>query len=352
MRKEKGFTLIELLAVIVILGIITVIAVPKILDIINKSRDSAVNSSLKFVKDAIKTQIASSDLTGPVFTKETDGCYIFNFDDQATGNAKILEIRNKDKVSGSIKYCNNTFSDDTLKFNGKEADNEKVISVSFETDDWATISKAVKSASYPYKVGDTKEIDMGEFGKHTLRIANASTPEECNTEGFSETACGFVVEFADIITSRVMSDVDTNVGGWPASGISTYVNNTIYDSLPTDLKNIIVNTNVISGYGRSDYGATHTSTDKLYLFSVKEVFGTASSSHDSLDKQTRQLDYYALTGVAPSSKAEAIKSSREWWLRSVSNESSSYFYYVTYNGYYESGAVYFERGISPAFRIG
>ena len=116
--KKKGFTLIELLAVIVILGIITVIAVPKVLDIINKSRESATSSSIKLVKDAIKTQVASSDLTGPVFTKETDGCYLFNFDDQTTGNAKALEIRNKDKVSGSIKYCNNIFSDDTLKFDG------------------------------------------------------------------------------------------------------------------------------------------------------------------------------------------------------------------------------------------
>ena len=118
MKKGKGFTLIELLAVIVILGIITVIAVPKVLDIINKSRESASNSSIKLVKDAIKIQVASSDLTGPVFTKETDGCYIFNFDDQTSGNAKALEIKNKDKVSGSIKYCNNTFSDDTLKFDG------------------------------------------------------------------------------------------------------------------------------------------------------------------------------------------------------------------------------------------
>ena len=116
--KKKGFTLIELLAVIVILGIITVIAVPKVLDIINKSRESASNSSIKLVKDAIKIQVASSDLTGPVFIKETDGCYIFNFDDQTSGNAKALEIKNKDKVSGSIKYCNNTFSDDTLKFDG------------------------------------------------------------------------------------------------------------------------------------------------------------------------------------------------------------------------------------------
>ena len=128
--KKKGFTLIELLAVIVILGIITVIAVPKVLDIINKSRESAASSSIKLVKDAIKTQVAASDLTGPVFTKETDECYLFNFDDQTTGNAKALEIKNKDKISGSIKYCNNTFSDDTLKFDGNsisKGDTKKAI---------------------------------------------------------------------------------------------------------------------------------------------------------------------------------------------------------------------------------
>ena len=129
--KKKGFTLIELLAVIVILGIITVIAVPKVLDIINKSKESAASSSIKLVKDAIKTQIASSDLTGPVFTKETNGCYLFDFDNQESGNAKALEIKNKDKISGSIKYCNNTFSDDTLKFDGnsisKDDTSKKVI---------------------------------------------------------------------------------------------------------------------------------------------------------------------------------------------------------------------------------
>ena len=129
--KKKGFTLIELLAVIVILGIITVIAVPKILDIINKSRESAVSSSIKLVKDAIKTQITSSELINSIFIKETDGCYIFNFDDQTTGNAKVLEIKNKDKISGSIKYCNNTFSDDTLKFDGngisKDEPKDKII---------------------------------------------------------------------------------------------------------------------------------------------------------------------------------------------------------------------------------
>ncbi|TYP70110.1 type II secretion system protein [Paenibacillus methanolicus] len=40
-KEEKGFTLIELLAVIVILGIIAVIAVPMILGIINNTEEDA-----------------------------------------------------------------------------------------------------------------------------------------------------------------------------------------------------------------------------------------------------------------------------------------------------------------------
>ena len=99
--KKKGFTLIELLAVIVILGIITVIAVPKILDVVNKTKDSAADSSLKLVKDAIKTQIASSDLTGDLFTQESDGCYIFDFDDQSIGNSKKLNIKKAILKEGS-----------------------------------------------------------------------------------------------------------------------------------------------------------------------------------------------------------------------------------------------------------
>ena len=39
MKREKGFTLIELLAVIIILSVIMVIAVPKVLDVINKSKE-------------------------------------------------------------------------------------------------------------------------------------------------------------------------------------------------------------------------------------------------------------------------------------------------------------------------
>ena len=120
MKKEKGFTLIELLAVIVILAILMVVAVPKILNVIENSRKSAAESSIKLVKDAIKTQVTSGSIMGTSFTSNDDGCYTFNFDDQTSGNAKKLQLKNKENITGTIKYCNGKFSDDTLVFNGQK----------------------------------------------------------------------------------------------------------------------------------------------------------------------------------------------------------------------------------------
>ncbi len=129
MKKEKGFTLIELLAVIVILAILMVIAVPKILNVIENSKKSAAESSIKLVKDAIKTQVTSGSIMDTNFTSDESGCYTFNFDDQTSGNAKELQLKNKENITGTIKYCNGKFSDDTLVFNGVEIkeENKKVV---------------------------------------------------------------------------------------------------------------------------------------------------------------------------------------------------------------------------------
>ena len=120
MNKNKGFTLIELLAVIVILAILMVIAVPKILNVIENSRKSAAESSIKLVKDAIKTQVASESMMGTNFTSDTSGCYTFNFDDQTIGNAKELQLKNKENIKGTIKYCNGNFTNNTLSFEGQD----------------------------------------------------------------------------------------------------------------------------------------------------------------------------------------------------------------------------------------
>ena len=129
---------------------------------------------------------------------------------------------------------------------------------SFADDDWSTIINAVQTGyTSAYHVGDTKTVELGNsLGTHTIRIANTSTPAECSTEGFSQTACGFVLEFADIITTHNMS-TGTNVGGWTASAMRTYLNTEttgIYNSLPSEIKSGIIDTTVVSGHGLSQQG--------------------------------------------------------------------------------------------------
>ena len=236
----------------------------------------------------------------------------------------------------------------------------KVNPVSFSSDSWDTIISAVKKGNISkYNVGDTKTIDMGTYGTHTLRIANKSTPSECSTSGFSQSACGFVLEFADIITTHAMNDTSTNVGGWPATTMRTFVNNDIYNSLPSELRNAIIDTTVVSGHGSKDT-ANFTSTDKLYLLSTVEVWAEGTSNqignNDTARDNTRQLDYYKNLGTSTSNYSGAIKkketSAAWWWLRVAYSYGNTSFYRVGTNGDWGNADSSSTRGVAPAFRLG
>ena len=231
----------------------------------------------------------------------------------------------------------------------------------FATDSWSTIIANVKAGNgSEYKVGSTKEVDLGTtYGTHTLRIANTSTPSECSTTGFSQTACGFVLEFADIITDHAMNDTNTNVGGWPASSMYTFVNNDIYNAIPSEIKNAIIDTTVVSSHGDEDT-ENFTSTDKLYLLSTAEVWAQGDSNRISFDTArdaTRQLDYYKNLGVTTTNnKSGAIKktgtSASDWWLRAAFSDNTIYFFSVIDNGGYNDSYAYYTNGVAPAFRLG
>ena len=231
----------------------------------------------------------------------------------------------------------------------------------FSTDSWSTIISSVKANNKRgYKVGNTKKIDLGTYGTHTLRVANISKSDSCGNSGYSESGCGFVIEFADIITNRVINSTSTTRGSWSATTIRTFVNNDIYNLLPTDLKNGILNTNVITGHGNSESNNS-TSTDKLYLLSPIEIYGSVSTSYDSAINVTNQLDYYKQNNVSLKSYDSAIKntvvsggtgSANAWWTRTPAQMMDGQFMIITGTGNLYSTYLTQELGVSPAFRIG
>ena len=245
--------------------------------------------------------------------------------------------------------------------------------LSFASSSWDEIIEAynsgdIESLEADMNAGTTRDVDMGTFGTHKLRIANLSTPDECNTEGFSQTACGFVLEFADIITQHrinpysgaVKINGDGNKGSWEYSEMRTYVNSDIYNSLPILLRNVIIDTMVVSGRGPYD-SANSITTDKLYLLSLHEVMKDTSSNkylsnYDKSYDKTRQFDYYAGLNITNTNYTGAIKklntSDWFWWLRSGPSSSTECFYGVNNKGSLVNGRTSNYNGVSPAFRIG
>lgn len=57
--NKKGFTLVELLAVVVILGVLLLIAVPSVSKVLNSSKESAARDNAIMVAKAVETCIMS-----------------------------------------------------------------------------------------------------------------------------------------------------------------------------------------------------------------------------------------------------------------------------------------------------
>ena len=285
--------------------------------------------------------------------------------------SSIINIKSNIEIEAGITHqytMKITFIDtgEEQNYNKKKSFNGKIgienydslASTKFGSDSWTEIIANVKAGTTDeYNVGDRRIIDLGDkYGSYVVRLANKSTPSECSTEGFSQSACGFVLEFESIIDVKQMNSSQTNSGGWPASELYTYVNTSLYNEFPIDLKDTVIDTNIVSGRGASG-SSNFTSTDKLYLLAPKEIYSDFSSIHDTAKDLTRQLDYYNNIGVTTSSYSGAIKkygtTASAWWLRSAGSSGKTNFFGVSSNGgwiyYYFANATY---GVSPAFRIG
>ena len=361
-KPRRGFTLVELLAVIVILAVILVIAVPSIMSTIAESRKGALASSAKLIASSAETAYISNQTLG--IEKDIECKDISNYTDEDYASCKIKFVDGKAKVKliGQGKF-------EGMAVCGGTKEEAEVVAecpgpVSFENDSWETIKAAVQEGDTGnYNVGDTKTVDLGDLGSHTLRIANKTA---CDGTLASETACGFVIEFADIITTHNMNpsgtynetqyDYGWNKDGWPASSMHDYVNGDIYNALPEELRNAIIDTKVVSSHGSED-SSNFTSTDKLYLLSPEEVYGTSfTDSYDTSRGTSRQLDWYSTNGVTTSNDSGAIKqyagSNTYWWFRSATSYCSYYFCSGEHNGGWSDYYAYDTNGVSPAFRLG
>ena len=71
MRNQKGFTLIEIIAVLVILGILAAVAVPKFVNMQEKAKEYAVQGAVAALASTALLEYAKALLTTPSTTTYT-----------------------------------------------------------------------------------------------------------------------------------------------------------------------------------------------------------------------------------------------------------------------------------------
>ena len=72
--KKKGFTLVELLAVIVVLGLLLIIAVPQVIRVINNSKDSSFQKDVLTIKNTIELYTNTIDSVNNEYNKISTLC--------------------------------------------------------------------------------------------------------------------------------------------------------------------------------------------------------------------------------------------------------------------------------------
>lgn len=192
MKNKKGFTLVELLAVIVILGVLLMIAVPAVQNVIKKTKNNATQKQAELFIDAAKKMAiideATSDMviyklsdldssvdtnrfTGMVVALKENGSYKYyiylndSVNKKTIGNNDndIFKFASEDKINEKVTDGGNVFSKQT-----------QIINVNNNTYSYSNSSNTL-NPYHSYSVKENVTVTVGNNSYTGIVIKSGTT---------------------------------------------------------------------------------------------------------------------------------------------------------------------------------
>lgn len=143
-------------------------------------------------------------------------------------------------------------------------------------------------------------------------------------------------------TQYVMNSSGTNEGGWTSCAMRTTHLPAILALMPSEVQNGIREVNKLTSAGKKS-ATINTTTDKLFLLSEIEIFGSVSYSKSG---EGTQYAYYK----AGNSKVKNVSGSASWWWeRSPRGNSLASFCRVDSNGSASNNVAHNTNGVCFGF---
>ena len=211
----------------------------------------------------------------------------------------------------------------------------------FADNDWADIISACQSGNVPstWAVGDSKPMTINGT---SYQIDIIGKDHDDYADGSGKAPLTF--QMHDCYgTSYAMNISQTNFGGWMRSRLRTTDLPAILALMPQEVQDGIREVTKMAGIGGST--TVEAVTDKLFLLSEVEVFGSATYAPAG---EGTQYAYYSSGGQSVMMKTQNGSESR-WWERSPSNAGSVTFSVVSTSGTKSASSADTLNGVAFAF---
>ena len=213
-------------------------------------------------------------------------------------------------------------------------------------------SKGLYTGAYTYAEGDLVAKDYFSIGDK-IKMVTPTTAFVDNeivlqVYGFNHYRLSNGTDFAHVVFGMVgvmnaylnMNNTNTNIGGWAATKMRTYLNETVYPALPMQWQNMIKTVDVLSSEGNTSAVIT-SSENKLFLFSGAEVgYNVTTVPYcNEVDTDAEEVTFGVFTDSTSRIKKRynGTGEATNWWLRSPSSIYGSVFACVSSTGIVGTG---------------